>query len=94
MVDSSAKRSGDGSGPPTEVLIIDNDQSHAETVAEGLQRAGFACRVATSGTQGARMIEEGNYDVVITDLIQGCYNVWAWSDDPKSRFILAWVQAA
>ena len=69
MVDSSAKRSGDGSGPPTEVLIIDNDQSHAETVAEGLQRAGFACHVATSGTEGARMIEEETFDVVITDLV-------------------------
>ena len=69
MVDSRAKQSGDGSGPPTEVLIIDNDQSHAETVAEGLQRAGFACRVATSGTQGAKMIEEEAFDVVITDLV-------------------------
>jgi len=27
-----------------------------------------------------------NSDVVITDLIQGCYNLWAWSDDPKGRF--------
>ncbi len=25
-------------------------------------------------------------DIVITDLVQGCYNVWAWSDDPKGRF--------
>jgi hypothetical protein len=23
---------------------------------------------------------------VISDLVQGCYNLWAWSDDPKGRF--------
>ena len=48
-------------------LVIDNDQSHAETVAESLRRIGFHCRVATSGQQGAEMIEESPFDVVITD---------------------------
>ena len=55
--------------PPAEVLIIDNDQAHAETVAESLERTGFRCRVATSGTEGARMIEESPFDAVITDLV-------------------------
>jgi two-component system, NtrC family, response regulator HydG len=50
------------------VLIVDNEAAHAHTVAEGLQRVGFLCDVATSGTQGAQMIENGTYDVVITDL--------------------------
>ena len=27
-----------------------------------------------------------NNDVVITDLVQGCYNIWAWSDDPRGKF--------
>lgn len=27
-----------------------------------------------------------NNDIVFTDLVQGCYNLWAWSDDPKGRF--------
>ena len=27
-----------------------------------------------------------NNDVVITDLVQGCYNLWAWSDDPRGNF--------
>ena len=51
------------------MLIIDNDQAHAETVAESLERTGFRCRVATSGTEGARLIEETPFDVVITDLV-------------------------
>ena len=57
------------SGPPAEVLIIDNEEAHAQVVAEALDRAGCSCHVATSGPQGVRMIEEGRYDVIITDLV-------------------------
>ena len=38
--------------PAAEVLIVDNDQAHAETVAESLQRVGFRTHVATSGGEG------------------------------------------
>jgi hypothetical protein len=27
-----------------------------------------------------------NNDIIYTDLVQGCYNLWAWSDDPKGKF--------
>ena len=27
-----------------------------------------------------------NNDVVITDLVYGCYSLYAWSDDPKEKF--------
>ncbi|MBN1911578.1 MAG: sigma-54-dependent Fis family transcriptional regulator [Pirellulales bacterium] len=56
-------------GPPVEVLIVDNDESHAETVADSLERVGFHCHVATSGTDGAKRLEEGAFDVVVTDLV-------------------------
>jgi two-component system response regulator HydG len=55
--------------PPAEVLIVDNDQAHAETVAESLERAGLECQVATSGMEGAKLIENHPFDVVITDLV-------------------------
>ncbi|HET6879963.1 MAG TPA: sigma-54 dependent transcriptional regulator [Pirellulales bacterium] len=51
------------------VLIIDNDASHAQAVAESLERVGYDCTVATSGAEGAREIEEHRFDVVITDLV-------------------------
>jgi two-component system response regulator HydG len=51
------------------VLIVDNDDAHAEVVAESLDRVGFTCEVATSGRQGAQMIGEGQFDVIVTDLI-------------------------
>ncbi|MFQ3593090.1 MAG: sigma-54 dependent transcriptional regulator [Gemmataceae bacterium] len=50
------------------VLVIDDDRFHAETVAESLQRVGYDCTVATSGTEGARRIEQGGWDVILTDL--------------------------
>jgi hypothetical protein len=27
-----------------------------------------------------------NADTVISSWVQGCYNLWAWSDDPKGKF--------
>src|SRR5262249_4966833 len=50
------------------VLVIDDDRSHAETVAESLERVGYDCNVATSGTEGGRLIESDIWDVVLTDL--------------------------
>jgi len=38
-------------------------------VAESLERVGFACDVATYGTEGAKRIESNQYDVIITDLV-------------------------
>ncbi len=62
---------GEAAEPRTEVLVVDNDQAHAEAVAESLDRVGFHCTVATSGSQGAGMIEEKLFDIVITDLVMG-----------------------
>jgi two-component system response regulator HydG len=50
------------------LLIIDDDQRHAEVVAESLERVGYECVVATSGAEGARKIEGEEFDVILTDL--------------------------
>ena len=55
--------------PQVEVLIIDNDEAHAQVVAESLDRIGFNCRVATSGAEGAELLESNVYDVILTDLV-------------------------
>ncbi len=69
MSDADAKPNNHAFDPPAEVLIIDNDRSHAETVAESLDRVGFHCRVADSGAEGARLIEESPFDLIVTDLV-------------------------
>jgi two-component system response regulator HydG len=56
------------SGEPLRVLIIDDEEAHAEVVAETLRRAGYDCSIATSGTEGARKIEAEEFDVILTDL--------------------------
>ena len=58
-----------GDQRPARVLVVDNDQAHALAVEECLDRVGYSCRIATSGKEGVRMIEEGDYDVVVTDLV-------------------------
>ena len=50
------------------VLIVDNDRAHAEAMCDSLERIGYQCAMAPSGPEGARRIEEGNFEVVITDL--------------------------
>ncbi len=60
---------GAAEGSPIRVLIVDNDAPHAEAVAESLERVGYECTVATSGPRGLEKIEQGQFDIVITDLI-------------------------
>jgi len=64
----TSTKSPSASGLSIKVLIVDNDQAHAETVAESLQRSGFLCTVAASGAEGQQYVEEDTFDVVITDL--------------------------
>jgi two-component system response regulator HydG len=55
-------------GEGLKVLVIDDESFHAETVAESLERVGYECTVATSGTAGARLIAQDEFDVILTDL--------------------------
>src|SRR6266446_4053521 len=61
---NSEEKSGNG----LRVLVIDDEAFHAETVAESLERVGYECVVATSGSAGARRIEQEDFDVILTDL--------------------------
>jgi two-component system response regulator HydG len=61
---NAARKTGEG----LKVLVIDDERAHAEVVAESLERVGYECVVATSGTVGARLIEHDEFDVIVTDL--------------------------
>jgi len=54
---------------PIRVLVVDDDEPHAEAVAESLERVGYDCTVAHSGRDGLRLIEEQTFDIVLTDLV-------------------------
>ncbi|MGE3819152.1 MAG: sigma-54-dependent transcriptional regulator [Isosphaeraceae bacterium] len=51
------------------VLVVDDDEPHAQAVAESLERVGYDCEVATSGRDALGLIEEQTYDIVLTDLL-------------------------
>ncbi len=54
---------------PIRVLIVDNDKDLARTMTESLERIGFACTCATSGTEGAELMSSHNYEIIVTDLM-------------------------
>jgi two-component system response regulator HydG len=51
------------------ILVLDDDAGHAEATAETLERAGYACSIATSGAEGSKAIEREAFDLVVTDLV-------------------------
>ncbi len=55
-------------GPPIRVLVVDDDQAHAETIADSLSSQGYECVISTSGEEGAEQIERGSFEIVVTDL--------------------------
>ncbi len=62
------KSSDELPGSNIRVLIVDDDEPHAQAVAESLERVGYECATANSGERGTAMIESETYDVVVTDL--------------------------
>src|SRR5260221_5869787 len=53
---------------PGRVLVGDDDAALAEVIAEGLDRVGYDCTIATNGALGAKKIETETFDVILTDL--------------------------
>ncbi|MBK8179520.1 MAG: sigma-54-dependent Fis family transcriptional regulator [Planctomycetes bacterium] len=51
------------------VLIIDDDEGHAEALCEGLEVEGYQCQRAHSGREGLDRMAEATYDAILTDLV-------------------------
>jgi len=56
---------------PIRVLVVDDDESHAQAVAESLSRINCECNVASSGERGSSLITSESWDVIVTDLRMG-----------------------
>ncbi len=54
---------------PVRVLIVDNEKDLALAMQESLERIGLICTSATSGPEGAKLLRENNFEIVITDLM-------------------------
>ena len=53
---------------PLRVLIADDDEGHAEALADALELDGYACRVVGSGREAIAALSEEPWDAVLTDL--------------------------
>jgi two-component system response regulator HydG len=54
---------------PMRVLVIDDDEAHAEALAEALEVDENRCEVAHSGREGIERLSERSFDAVLTDLV-------------------------
>jgi two-component system response regulator HydG len=58
----------DGS-PKAKVLVIDDEQDHAQVMCEALQREGHRCDVTHNLAEAEVRLEKKSYDVIVTDLM-------------------------
>ena len=75
------------------VLVVDDNESHAESVAEGLSRDGYRTMTAHSGTEGQKLLRENPVHVVVTDMVMPDVNGMtilktAHEQDPATAVIL------
>jgi two-component system response regulator HydG len=54
--------------PGARVLIVDDDEGHAEALADGLEIDGYQCVLAHSGGAAVERLGEQSFDAVLTDL--------------------------
>jgi two-component system response regulator HydG len=58
-----------GEERPIRVLIVDDDEGHAEALGDGLEVEGHECTLAGSGGEAIGLLEERTFDAVLTDLV-------------------------
>lgn len=51
------------------VLVVDDDEGHAEALAEGLEMDGYQCTLAHDGRTAIETMGSRAFDVIITDLV-------------------------
>ena len=57
--------------PVAEVLIVEDEVSHAEAIEEGLSRTGHRCTVTHDGASAIAMLSHQPFDIIVTDLMLG-----------------------
>ncbi|MBL8965151.1 MAG: response regulator, partial [Phycisphaerae bacterium] len=54
---------------PIRVLVVDDDEAHAEALSDALEMDGARCVLAHSGADGIARLSEQTFDAVLTDLV-------------------------
>jgi two-component system cell cycle sensor histidine kinase/response regulator CckA len=67
------------------ILLIDDDATVREVVRSLLASLGYHCQTAADGVTGLAWIDEGGWDIVLTDLAMPGMNGWAVADAIRRR---------
>lgn len=51
------------------ILVVDNDEKMAKTLARALREFGYRCQIAFSGDEGLSYVNQENFDLILTDLV-------------------------
>jgi two-component system response regulator HydG len=54
---------------PLAILVVDDEENHADVIAVSLEKLGAVCQIAHSQTDALKIIKEKYFDVIITDLM-------------------------
>jgi DNA-binding NtrC family response regulator len=55
--------------PKPPVLVVDDEQDHAQVMCEALQRQGYRCDVAFNLAETQQRLAKKQYDIIVTDLM-------------------------
>jgi two-component system, NtrC family, response regulator HydG len=55
--------------PSLAVLIVEDDEAHAESLREGLERVGYSCEVTDGKSAAVAALERARFDVILSDLV-------------------------
>ena len=54
---------------PLAILVVDDEENHADVIAVSLEKLGAACQIAHSQADALKQIKTHYFDVIITDLM-------------------------
>ena len=50
------------------ILIVEDDEAMREFLAQAISRSGYYVEAVPDGTEALRRVEEGNFDLLLTDI--------------------------
>ena len=58
------------------VLLVEHESEEAQRMTQGLNEASYSVDVAANGMAAQRLVEDGEYDLVILDVMLPGLNAW------------------
>ncbi len=69
MSDAESASRNTAAVEPAQVLVVDDEEDHAEVMAEALKRLGHVCTLVHNLEDALEEIQHGQFDLVVTDLV-------------------------